>query len=195
MTHSRFLALALLLAASLAFPACKDDDDPKPQPPANEGEVITTLRYTLTPVGGGAARTAQFRDLDGDGGTAPVLTYDGGAARLLLDKTKTYTGAVLLLDETKSPVDTISNEVLEEADEHLFVYKLSAPTPADLLTITRTDRDANMLPLGLETTVAPRATPGTGTLQIILKHQPGVKDGTEAPGDTDIDVSFGVEVR
>ncbi len=186
----------LLLALPLAFAACKDDDKDNPQPNNQDNELITTVRYTLTPVGGGgAALTAQYRDVDGDGGAAPVITYNGGAARLIFDKSKTYTGEILLLDESKSPIDTISNEVLEEANEHLLVYKTN---PANLLTITRTDLDTNTptpFPLGLQTTVAPRATAGTGTLQVILRHQPGVKDGTETPGDTDVDVTFAAEVQ
>jgi hypothetical protein len=34
-----------------------------------------------------------------------------------------------------------------------------------------------------------------GTTQIVLKHQPDVKDGTCAPGETDIDVTFVTEVQ
>jgi hypothetical protein len=197
MIFSKTTKLALLLALPFAFSACKKDKKEDPKPNNADNEVITTIRYTLTPVGGGTTITAQSRDVDGDGGAAPVLTYTGatGATKLVFDKAKTYTGDILILDETKSPVDTVSNEVFKEADEHLFVYK---PLAADLLTIVRTDFDASTpvpLPLGLKTTVTPRSTAGTGTLQIILRHQPGVKNGLEAPGDTDVDVTFPVEVR
>ncbi len=195
MTPFKISTLALLLALPVVFSACKDDKKDDPKPDNQDNELITTVRYTLTPVGGGAAITAQYRDIDGDGGTAPVFTYSAGATKLLLAKSKTYTGEILLLDESKSPVDTISNEVLEEANEHLFIYKVAPPA---LFTVVRTDFDTNTptpLPLGLQTTLATTATADTGTLQIILKHQPDVKNGTETPGDTDVDVSFPVEVR
>ena len=34
-----------------------------------------------------------------------------------------------------------------------------------------------------------------GTTQVVLKHQPGVKDGTCAPGDTDIELDFVTEIQ
>ena len=194
MTIPKNFPWALLLTLPLIFSSCKDDDDALPPPPNQDGEVITTVRYTLTPVGGGTALTAQYRDLDGDGGTAPVLSYPAGAVRLTLTRAQTYTGALLLLDESKSPVDTISNEVLAEANDHLFVYRAA---PVGLLSITRTDRDTNAPPLeiGLATRVVAGAAPGVGTLQVVLKHQPGAKTGAEAPGDTDVDVTFAVEIQ
>ena len=77
-----FIALALF--------ACKDDDENEPVTPIipNEEEVITTVRYTLTPQGGGTASVFSFQDLDGDGGNAPVITADS------LDANVTYTGAI-----------------------------------------------------------------------------------------------------
>ncbi len=190
MMFSTKFALILLLATPMLLASCSKDD---PKPNNQDNEVITTVRYTLTPAGGGAAVFAQYRDADGDGGAAPVFSYNSGT-RLTLDRSTTYTGRILLLDETKSPVDTISNEVLEEANDHLLVYK---PLPTNLLTITRTDRDTNTPPLeiGLVTSLVTGATAGTGNLQVILRHQPGAKNGTETPGDTDVDVTFPVDVR
>ena len=125
-----FLA-ALLLAAPLFATSCKDDkEDPQPD---DENELITTVRYTLTPVGGGAAVTAESKDLDGDGGNAPVTST------LTLAANTTYTGTITFLDESKSPAEDITAEVSAESDEHLVVY---TPAPANLVSITRTDRDA-----------------------------------------------------
>ena len=185
----------LLLALPLAFVACKKDKIDDPTPDNQDNEVITTLRYTLTPVGGGPALVVQYRDADGDGGAAPVFTFPGtGNTRLILPALTTYTGRVLLLDETKSPVDTISNEVYAERNDHLLVYNVA---PAGLLTVVRTDRDTNAPPLevGLETRLDTGPIPGPVTMQIILRHQPGLKDGTAAPGDTDVDVTFPVQVQ
>lgn len=177
--------LALLASAALVS-ACKDDnEDPTPD---DDNEQITTLNYTLTPVGGGTPVTVQYRDADGDGGAAPVI------GTLTLAPNTTYTGALTLLDETKTPAENITAEIQEQNDEHLFLFE-----PAGVnLTITRTDKDKNNLEVGLATravTGAANATGTTGTLKITLRHQPGSKNGTATPGSTDVEVTFPTVVR
>jgi hypothetical protein len=178
----RTMLLALLAAAPL-FSACNNDDD-EPTPD-DDNEQITTLIYTLTPVGGGTPVSATYRDLDGDGGADATITP------LALAANTTYTGKLRLLDETKNPVVDTSAEILEEADEHLFWFE---PTPANLVTITSTDKDKNNLAIGLDTRVVTTAA-ATGKLKITLRHQPGTKNGTFAPGDTDVEVEFNTTVR
>lgn len=181
--HSRFRLAAALLAAPLVFSACSDDDDPTPD---EENEQITTVTYLLTPTtGGGAAVTATWRDTDGTGGSAPTIGSLG------LRPNTTYTGSIVLLDETKSPVADVTEEVEEESDEHLLVY---ASTPASLLAITRTDRDSKNLEVGLATQLVTNAA-GIGSLRVTLRHQPVGKDGTATPGDTDVEVTFPVTVQ
>ena len=175
----------LLLAAPFAIAACDDDKDPDP---VDDNEVITTVTYTLTPVGGGTPVSVTFRDPDGDQGSQPGVT----TGALTLAAGTTYTGTITLLDETKSPAENTTEEVRNESDEHLLVYKVN---PAGLLTITRTDRDANNLEVGLSTAVQTQATAGTGSLNVLLRHQPGAKDGTETPGSSDVDVTFPVTVQ
>ena len=170
------LFLALLLAAPLAFTECSKKD-PEPE---EDNELITTVIYALTPATGSTApaATITWEDLDGAGGAAPVIT--GGP--LTLRANTTYTGTVTLLDKTKTPAANITDEVAKEKEDHLFIYE---PTPANLVTVTRTDRDAKNLEVGLTTRVATTAA-ATGTLKITLRHQPGTKDGTAGPGDVDV---------
>jgi hypothetical protein len=176
----------LLFAVPVAFTACDDDKDPAP---VDENEIITTVTYTLTPVGGGTPLSITYRDPDGDQGSQPgVIT---GA--LTLAAGTSYTGALTLLDETKTPAGNTTADILAEADEHLLVYTVN---PAGLLTIARTDKDSKSLEVGLATSVqTPRATVSTGIINIVLRHQPGVKDGTATPGSSDVDVSFPVAVQ
>jgi hypothetical protein len=180
-----FIALALF--------ACKDDDD-KDEPVVpiipNEEEVITTVRYTLTPLNGGTAKVFQFQDLDGDGGNVPVVSVD------TLDADSTYIGSIVFLNELETPAEDITKEVLEEGDEHQVFYQA---TSGDFM-VTYTDVDKNGNPLGLSTTFESR-TMG-GSLTVILRHEPdkaaaGVSGGdiTNAGGETDIEVVFPINVR
>jgi len=174
---------AALLALPLLFASCKKDkDDPKPE---DDNELITTVRYTLTPANGGSAVTVEWKDLDGDGGTAPTI------GTLRLAPNTTYTGAVTFLDETKNPVENTTDEVREESDEHLLVF---TPNPASLMTITRTDKDKNGLEVGLATRVQTGAA-ASGTLKIQLRHQPDGKDGSATPGSDDANVTFPVVLQ
>ena len=179
----RVTLLAFVAAAPL-FSACSDDnDDPTPD---DDNEQITTVTYKLTPTtGGGAPVLVTYKDADGDGGANPVT------GSLTLAANTTYTGELILLDETKNPAVNTSAEILEEADEHLFVFE---PAPANLMTVTRTDKDKNNLEIGLQTRLV-TTTAATGTLKITLRHQPGTKNGTSAPGDTDVEVNFPTTVR
>ncbi|MCC2548190.1 hypothetical protein LJY25_17200 [Hymenobacter sp. BT175] len=177
--------LALLLSLPLAFSACSDDE-PEPE---EDAELITTVTYALTPAAGSTApaATITWEDLDGAGGAAPVIT--GGP--LTLRANTTYTGTITLLDKTKSPVANVTDEVATEKEDHLFFY---APTPAGLMTITRTDRDANNREVGLTTRLATTAA-GSGSLKITLLHQPGTKDGTASTGEADVEATVPVTVQ
>ena len=172
----------------LALQSCKKDDNEvsSPAPPANESEVITTLRITFTDSANTAdVRTAEFRDPDGPGGMA----YDRFDT-IRLDSNCTYFATILLLNETASPVDTISNEVLEEADDHLFCFTPSGSSAS----VTVTDRDGNNLPIGLQSTWITTSA-GSGTMNVTLHHQPGIKNGDCALGETDVEVLFVVEIE
>ena len=105
-------------------------------------------------------------------------------------------GQVVLLDESKSPVDSISNEVKEEGDAHQFFYTVVNSTLTH--SYAATDLDSHGVPIGL----APNFTTGatsTGSLTVVLKHQPGLKptsgNGDSSKGETDIEVIFNVMVQ
>ncbi len=177
---------AVLLAAAVTVTACKKDDEQVPE----ENELITTVTLTFTEAGTTNVRTVTYKDSDGDGGAAPMI------GKLSLAPNKTYNLTVQILDETKTPVDNVTEEITEEKDEHLFVY---TPTPATLLTVTITDKDSRNFPVGLTGTAVTGAA-GTGKLQVVLRHQPPVggnpvKNGTAGPGSSDFDGTFDVEIK
>lgn len=177
------------LAGALAFSACDDDDDPTP---VNEEEVITTATLTLSPaVGGGIPVMMSFRDLDGDGGNAPIITGGTLAANI------SYNYTLVLLNEQATPAENITTEVEEEGDEHQFFFR---PTGVNL-SHSYGDVDENSRPIGITGTLTAGAA-STGTLTVTLRHEPnktaeGVLAGniTNAGGETDIEVIFPVTVR
>lgn len=170
----------LFIAATLSFASCRETEVKPEDKPQNETELITTMTLIFTDSATNQISTFSFKDTDGDGGSGPVQ-FD----TIQLAANKTYTCKVLLLDESKTETDTISNEVLKESDDHLFIYTISGLN----LAIFRTDKDANNLPLGLNSKWW-TGNMSNGKVKITLKHQPGVKDGSATPGETDAEVEF-----
>ncbi len=174
----------------MLFTACGDDEPDDPEPP-NEEELITTLNFTLTPDDGGDAVVFSFQDLDGDGGELPTLTEG------VLTANTTYIGSVELLNELDDPAENITTEVEEEAEEHQFFYQSTVTG----VMVEYDDTDVNGNPVGISSLLTTMDA-ATGTLTIVLRHEPnkdasGVSTGdiTNAGGETDIEVTFNVEVQ
>lgn len=178
-----------LLMAMFVFTACSSDD---PEP-TNEEELITTLRVTFTGTGNTQGTVvATFTDLDGPGGNAPTITNP-----VTLAANGTYSVDVKFLNEAETPAEDITVEVDEEDEEHQVFY---VPSAGLNFTYAYGDTDgAN--PVGLEGTATTGAA-GTGTLQVVLIHEPvktaaGVSAGdpTNAGGEADIDVTFNITIQ
>lgn len=180
--------LAIACISAITFASCSDDNPT----PTNEEEVITTMRITLTPVGGGSDIVLESQDLDGDGPNAPVVT--GGT----LSANTTYNATIVLLNETEDPAENITTEVAAEAEEHQFFYTATGINP----TFTYTGaNDSNGNPVGITFSLA-SGSAGTGTITVTLRHEPnkdasGVSDGNvaNAGGETDIEVTFDITVQ
>jgi hypothetical protein len=177
-------ALAVLILIALALHSCKPKE---PGCDNCENELITTLDIVLTDSSTGSVSHFIFRDLDGTGTNAPVQ-FD--TIHLLANHT--YTASFLILDESKTPADTISNEVAEEANEHAFFFHPNGVS----VSVVYLDFDTHTppLPLGLNTKWYTGAV-ANGIFRIVLRHQPEGKDGTETPGDTDMDISFPARIQ
>lgn len=212
-TTTIVIAGLLMLTAS-----CKKKKDPapvpEPIPPANGGEVITTFKLVLTDSASNLATTYFFKDPDGDGGQpafyGPTNTTQTDSV-FTLAANKTFYGEIFLLDETKNPVDTISKEVNNEGQDHMLFYNngnntiLNAGNPYTVLLntanikITYTDLDSGSPQRGIGLKTKWRTSTSTGIakhpLNITLRHQPAIKNGTFAPGNTDISVDFKVMVN
>lgn len=186
--NKQHVPFMLLLSATACLAACrKDDDDPAaPAPPANEEELITTIRLNFQGAGGAGNKQFTWVDLDGDGGSPPVITAD------TLSADSIYTVTVEVLDESTDPAGDITAEILAEDEAHQFFFQ---PGGANV-TVAYGDADANGNPVGLATTWTVGAV-SSGTVVVTLRHEPdksaaGVAAGdiTNAGGETDIEVTF-----
>ncbi len=172
--------------AVLCFTAC-DKDDPDIE---NEGELITDLRYTLTPAGGGDAVVLSFSDPDGDDGDDPIYMHGDLAANT------SYAGSISM----DGLEDGVALDIGAEVEEEALAHQMFFDSNVSGLNVAYADLDSGGNPLGLETTLTTGAA-GSGTLTITLRHEPakdgeGVSGGdiTNAGGETDIEVVFNVNV-
>jgi hypothetical protein len=168
------------IASMLFITACKNNEIKPENKPSNETELITTLIIELTDSQTNTKNHFVFRDLDGDGGNAPV-NFDS----IFLKPNTTYNCHLIVLDESQSKSDTVSNEIFDERDDHLFVFTKEQIDAVIYIT----DKDNNNLPLGLMSKWYSK-TASNGFITIALKHQPNIKNGSSQIGETDIEIKF-----
>lgn len=180
----KLIASTILLLGIIS--GCKKNKTDDPQP-INAEELITKVQLTFVDsISGTVAFVTTFSDADGPGGVA--ATQDS----ILLNGNTTYLMNIILLDETKTPVDTISNEVLEEGEVHLFVFNAN---PLGLITTSIDDLDVNLKPIGLSSIIRTSAA-GLGTYSVELRHFDSALDkANNTPFDTDISLLFDVRLQ
>jgi hypothetical protein len=170
---------------SVVITSCgKDDDQPGT---GNEEELITTLEVTAAESGSAIISKFIFRDLDGPGGANPGV-FDS----IILNANRNYAVSLRFLNESVSPADDITVEVVDEANDHQVYYEPGVVT----INTLNLNSDGVGLPLG--TTCNWNAgAPGKGTMKITLKHKPGIKLAGDpvSKGETDIEVNFGVRLK
>lgn len=194
------LRLFTTLVLCFIFSSCEVDDPEKEEVP----ELITQIVLRFESNAGGQPILVIATDPDGEGvkdieidepiRLAPLTTYNLSIA--LINN---------LADATQPEYD-VTEEVREEADEHMFFFGwngdvFSAPTGSGNIEnaiglVNYLDEDINGLPLGLETQWS-TASNSVGELRIILKHQPDLKSeqSDAQTGETDLDVTFPIMVE
>lgn len=143
-----------------------------------ENELITTVKVHLKK-GAVDAGTFVWKDADGDGGNPPLAPDT-----IKMDTGVTYACTLEYLNESSNPVQDITAEIQNEAANHRICF--STDLAGSVFNITDSD---GKYPIGLKSEWKTSAK-GTGSIRIVLRHQPNAKDGTCNPGDTDADVSF-----
>ena len=156
--------------------------------PTIDNESLTTVTLQLTNKAN--ATDVVTATVDGLNTTA-----DFSKATLNLKANTTYSGQILLSDKTQTPATDVTAEIKARQNIHLLVY---TPSAGLNLTVTITDKDTNPspgpYPVGLLFDVATQAA-STGSLNVVLRHQPNTKDGTAKPGSSDLDTTFPVVIK
>lgn len=168
------------------FTACSDDDPA----PVVEEELITNVNVIFTNAAD-ATDVVTLTAISADGIVDPTLTVSGP-----FTAGATYNATITITDEVND--ENILTEIVEEKDEHFFVYAQNGVN----FTVTRAANDevrTDGESLGLNTTwVAGTAAGGSITVQLI--HEPTtVSDdgglGSATGGEFDINNTWNVTVQ
>jgi hypothetical protein len=179
------LGLLLFTISSVILSSCKKENPETPPVPSNDEELITTFKIVFTdPNGVNPTYEAVFRDIDVAGGNQPIA-FD----TIRLKPNSTYDASIQFLNESVLPADTITNEILQEAGDHLICFNINGVN----VSVQRTDSDG-LFEIGLLSTWTV-ANISTGNVTISLKHQPGIKNGNCDLGDSDIELNFVTKVE
>lgn len=190
---TRLKSLGILVSA-LTLYSCSNTDEVVAA--VNEGEFITTVTLVFTPTSPGKTITLQYKDLDGEGANAPVITMNNKFERF-----KTYNGTVSFRDDFASPAIDITPEIIVEALEHQMFFQTTGTLQPISYARNPTNFDKNGKPLGLQF-IFTTAGAASGTLRASLRHGPNknapnvsLGDITNAGGATDIAVDFNIDIE
>ena len=178
-----FFSLAALVLLSTA--ACNRDDTPEP----DEQELITTLRVIVRPQAGGAEQTFTYKVQNGFGSTSPgTVQID----TLRLSAGAVYNAQLEVLNESEAPAENITEEILAERDDHLFLLVSNPASGAGSIAVSGGNTDNQGRPLN-QTVQLTAGAAGSGTLTVTLLHEPTDKAGSTpsaAGGETDLEAIF-----
>jgi hypothetical protein len=201
-------AVYVLLGTALLYTGCSSKSEEAVQPNiANETITQASLKFTNQANSADTTSCTYTFLLDNNNN---VIGTD--STKLILKANSKYNCVVYMLDQTQKPVFVVSNEIKQRENYHLFFYQPTPITTAPVisnttpyipgtpvtpnaaplnLTIARTDLDTNNPPMqvGL-TSVFTTGAASSGNLRWVLRHQPNAKNGTYAPGSSDLDVNF-----
>lgn len=174
--------LALLLLTGLT--SCSSNDDAPLQ--INEEELINQVEIQITETG--TAITTTYNWIEGGESPEPIV----------LNTDNTYEVAVRFLNSTNpNNIIDITEEVIEEADEHLVFYEsLNAGLTISPSVNDEEDQMGNKL--GVFTSWSTGMGTTSGNVLIYLIHEPTSKSGTDRDaigGETDVQVSFNVIIN
>lgn len=195
MKNLRKLPIYLLAAGTLLFASCESEDPIQ----ENEGEVITdvTLLFTeLDAAGNPVGLTFSFDASDPEGievGGAPAIET------VNLSAGKTYQMEIEVFNSIEN--EDITEEIIEEANEHQFFFLGSAFSGSSApLTYVYDDESGELIGVKGIVTVAANPSFNNAQMRVILRHDldknfpgadsPNFENFVQAGGETDLDITF-----
>jgi hypothetical protein len=151
----------------------------------NIEERITTFQLMVTDLTDPNLKIANFywKDLDLEGPKSAIVDT------MKLNAKHDYAVEIKLLNEANGSMTNLTDEIWQEKDAHLFIFK---PLNADL-TVSVTDKDSKKLPVGL-TSIFKTNTISKGFLQVTLFHNSD-KSNPYGSGTNELDVNFPVVIQ
>ena len=182
------ISILFMAFGALAASCAKEPPGNVSHPLSNEFLTTTILNLQNTAIPGDKPTIKYYLDPNNPS-AAPVITPD----TMVLKTNGVYTCNIIILDETKSPPDTVSDVIKQRENIHLFVFY---PSVGLMLKDSITDHDTNIppLPFGLQSQIK-TSSASKGTLEVVLRHQPNVKNGSPTPGSTDLDATFPISIK
>ncbi len=166
-----------------------------------EEEVINRIVLNFTPTAGGEVISAAWFDEDGEGVGSPTID------EISLTPNTEYTMSLSLENTLGAEVEDVTEEISEEADEHMFFFGFTAdifsnPTGDGNIDsrqdpLVYNDQDSNGNPIGLSTTWITGGATSTADFRVVLKHQPDLKTATSDAtiGGTDVDITYSLSIQ
>jgi len=203
------MSLAIGFVIAFALNACNKPSATAPIEPGNEF-LTTTLLIISDPTHAQPTDTLIWSETPSQTVPDTLRTF------VTLKQNYTYNIQIMILDSTKVSngviTDTagfvVSNEIIARQNYHLFcfydynnqndIYGTSnssrGPSGWANVTVNNPNLDMNNLPFGITDNLV-TTIPTHGQLEVELRHQPAVKNGTCAPGSTDLDVYYNITVQ
>jgi len=202
------LGIGLIIAVS----SCNKPSATAPILPGNEF-LTTTLFVISDPAHIQPTDTLIWSE------TPSQTVPDTSRAFVTLQRNYTYNYQIIILDSTQVvngvlPAGdsnfVVSNDIISRQNYHLFcfydanntndIYGTTGSTRGGTgwadVTVSNLVLDHNSTPLPFGITGNLNTSgPTNGQLEIILRHQPAVKNGQCAPGSTDLDVYYNIKVN
>ena len=192
---------ATLLSTVLLFIACDKDDAPEAE---NEMEVFTKAVIKVTNLSDNSSETYEFEvedhDDDHDHSHSVIAANqegEHGIQEIELMSSSDYKFEISFLnDSDPNNVIDMTEEVIEEADEHLVFFELGW-NGVSYESMSGDTIDSNGNPLNLVTKWT-TTTPGFAIVEAYLIHQPTSKSGNtrdDFGGATDVEIEFEAHVE
>ena len=180
--------MLVLGAFALILNGCKDEEDPATPPADDEHAPPTTLLVVLKEVGKTDSTKSLVRD------TTVVKGKSRVEDTLRVVSGKSYTGYIVLYDESKTPVENATQEIVDDQDNHLFVFTPGGGANGRV-TVSGLNKDTKGSDFGLTFSVTVSGTgAANGTLQVRLRHYGG-NPKTSSTYDTDIDQTLPMRIQ